>query len=301
MSAESIDLHMHSYYSDDGEYSPSELVEKCRICGIKVMSITDHNCVRGQDEGRAAALTAGITYIPGIEIDCVYKEKNLHVLGYGINHKSKDFTEIENNIEVQSVAASRKMVRVTQEMGFDVTELDMQEAAKDNYWKERWIPEMFAEVLLKKPEYADHPMLLPYRPGGERSDNPYVNFYWDYYSQGKAGYVKMEYPDLEKAVDIIHRNGGCAVLAHPGVNLKEREGLLEPIIATGIDGIEAFSSYHLREQCQLYYDAALRHRLFVTCGSDYHGKTKPAIFHGKHGGLIGEEEMRLQINRIADK
>lgn len=300
MATKSIDLHMHSYYSDDGEFSPSELVEKCRICGIKVMSITDHNCVRGQEEGRTAALAAGITYVPGIEIDCVFEETNLHVLGYGIDYKSMDFTDIEDNIESQSVAASRKMLRVTQEMGFRVTELDMQELAKDNYWKERWIPEMFAEVLLNKPEYENHPMLLPYRPGGERSDNPYVNFYWDYYSQGKAGYVKMEYPGLEKAVDIIHGSGGRAVLAHPGVNLKGREEQLELIIRTGIDGIEAFSSYHSAQQCEYYYDAAQRHKLFVTCGSDYHGKTKPAIFHGEHGALLDEDEMLCEISGITN-
>lgn len=298
MSAESIDLHMHSYYSDDGEFSPTELAEKCRLSGIEVMSITDHNCVRAQEEGKAAALAAGIAYIPGVEIDCVFQETNLHVLGYGIDYASEDFAEIENNIEVQSAAASRRMLHVTQEMGFDITELDMQELAKDNYWKERWIPEMFAEVLLNKPEYIEHPMLLPYRSGGKRSDNPYVNFYWDYYSQGKAGYVKMEYPALEKVVEIIHHNGGHAVLAHPGVNLKGREELLESIIRTGMDGIEVFSSYHSTQQCKYYYDAAQWHKVFFTCGSDYHGKTKPAIFHGKHGGLIDEEEMLCQISRI---
>ncbi len=26
-----IDLHMHSRYSDDGEYTPSELVEQCTV------------------------------------------------------------------------------------------------------------------------------------------------------------------------------------------------------------------------------------------------------------------------------
>ena len=84
----------------------------------------------------------------------------------------------------------------------------MEELAGDYYWKDRWTGEMFAEVLLGREEYKDHPLLLPYREGGARGDNPYVNFYWDFYSQGKCCYVKMEYPKLEQAVDIIHRNGG---------------------------------------------------------------------------------------------
>ena len=38
-----MDLHMHSYYSDDGEFSPEELVRQCAMSGIRVMSIADHN------------------------------------------------------------------------------------------------------------------------------------------------------------------------------------------------------------------------------------------------------------------
>ena len=30
-----IDLHMHSYYSDDGEFQPEELVQKCKEEGIR--------------------------------------------------------------------------------------------------------------------------------------------------------------------------------------------------------------------------------------------------------------------------
>ena len=46
MLGKTIDLHMHSYYSDDGEFTPEELVRKCSGSGIKVMAIADHNSVR---------------------------------------------------------------------------------------------------------------------------------------------------------------------------------------------------------------------------------------------------------------
>jgi predicted metal-dependent phosphoesterase TrpH len=136
---------------------------------------------------------------------------------------------------------------------------------------------MFAEVLLKKPEYRDHPLLRNYRPGGSRSDNPYVNFYWDFYSQGKPCYVKIDYPPIRKIVDLIHQNHGIAVLAHPGVNLNGKESMLPSIAALGVDGIEAFSSYHTQEQAEYYYRQAIEMGKLVTCGSDFHGKIKPAI------------------------
>lgn len=277
-----IDLHMHSLYSDDGQFTPTELVKKCAASGIKVMAVTDHNTVRANSEAKTAAAEHEIHYIPGIEIDCVYSDTEFHVLGYGIDFESNDFLEIEQNIARQNAHASYTMLSKIQALGFAVTREDMEIVSKDCYWKDKWTGEMFAEVLLAKPEYLEHPLLKPYRPGGGRSDNPYVNFYWDFCSAGKPCYTKMEFPPMEQMIDVIHRNAGLAVLAHPGANLKNKEHLLPGIAALGIDGIEACSSYHTAETSSFYYKEALRLKKFVSCGSDYHGKTKPAV---KIGGI----------------
>lgn len=122
-----MDLHMHSYYSDDGEFSPEELVRQCAMSGIRVMSIADHNSVRANDGGRQAARRAGIRYVSGIEIDCTFRGVNLHVLGYGFDDTSDDFADIEDNISSQAATASRQMLCATRKMGFDVTEEDMEE------------------------------------------------------------------------------------------------------------------------------------------------------------------------------
>ena len=298
MQTNRIDLHMHSFYSDDGECSPRELVGKCLESGIKVMAIADHNSVRANEQGKEAAGDAGITYIPAVEIDCTYEGVNFHVLGYGIDYTSPDFAGIEDNISRQGAAASVKMLHATRALGFEVTGEEMAALAGNNYWKDRWTGEMFAEILLDKTEYKEHPMLMPYRQGGERGDNPYVNFYWDYYSQGKPCYVEMRYPGLGQIVETIHGNGGYAVLAHPGVNLKGHEELLRPLIETGLDGIEAFSSYHSREQALDFYNQARNHNLFYTCGSDYHGKTKPSFYVGQHGCVMPYEEVLGQLGGL---
>lgn len=280
-----IDLHMHSRYSEDGEFTPAELVEQCSRQGITTMSITDHNCARANAEARTQAEAKGIRYISGIEIDCVYKGLDFHVLGYGIDEQSADFTRIEENIERQGFRASLERLEKTQVLGFHITQDEMWELSKDAYWKGSWSGELFAELLLAKPEYASHPLLRPYRPGGARSDNPYVNFYWDYYAQGKPCHVKMEYPPMDEITGIIHQNRGKAVLAHPGVNLKGREELLGEVLDLGMDGVEAFSSYHTRSQAAGFYRETQQRGLFTTCGSDYHGKTKPAISLGGYGEL----------------
>ena len=47
-----IDLHMHSNYSDDGEFTPKELADLCIERGVKYFAIADHNSVRGIEEGK---------------------------------------------------------------------------------------------------------------------------------------------------------------------------------------------------------------------------------------------------------
>lgn len=296
-----IDLHMHSYYSNDGEYSPAELVKKCSDADIHLMSIADHNTVRATEEALEAARSASITCLPGIEIDCTYENTDFHMLGYGMDWRAPIFAEIEKNVRRQGQSASLHMLEQTRKLGFAVTEEDMRQMAADSYWPETWTGEMFAEYLLAQPEYNDHPLLAPYRAGGARSDNPYVNFYWDYYSQGKPCFAEMYYPDMCHIIDIIHENGGLAVLAHPYVNLKRKKYLLGGIIDLGIDGIEAFSSYHTPSQTADALAVAQAHGLFVTCGSDFHGKTKPSIALRQHGCTIPGEEMERQMEALLER
>ena len=110
-----IDLHMHSQYSDDGEFAPEELVRQCCECDITVMSVTDHNCARANGEAEQAAQRYGIRYIPGIEIDCTYKGVDFHVLGYGIDWRSEDFASVEENIRHQCIDGSHHQLLKTQE------------------------------------------------------------------------------------------------------------------------------------------------------------------------------------------
>lgn len=292
-----IDLHMHSKFSDDGEFEPKELVEQSAAKSVEVLSITDHNCAKANKIAAPEAAKKGIWYIPGIEIDCVNLNVNFHVLGYGIDVESVDFQQIEENIIAQNSKTSMERLEKTNAMGFHVTEAEMWAMSRGRYMADTWTGEMFAELLLQKPEYQDHPLLLPYRAGGARSDNPYVNFYWDFYAQGKPGYVEIKYPAMKDVVDLIHDNHGLAVLAHPGMNLKGRFSMLDDILTLGFDGIEAFSSYHTREDADYFCQKALEKHLLITCGSDYHGKTKPAIQIGQHHCCLPLSEIRQQLEQ----
>jgi predicted metal-dependent phosphoesterase TrpH len=283
----SMDLHIHSCYSEDGEYTPSALLQMCIDADLSTMAIADHNCVKGAQEAIAVKETiekakgAHINYYPAIEIDCTFQDVNFHVLGYEINLKSPDFEAIEQNVRKQCAHTSKERLRLVNRMGFELTDTELIAVTAGGYWSENWTGEAFAEVLLKDERYLENDILRPYREGGSRSDNPYVNFYWDYCSQGKPCYAEMKFPDMRDVIEMIHQNGGKSVLAHPGVNLKGNFHRIDQLILLGLKGIEAYSSYHSPETAQWFFHKAKQFDLFVTRGSDFHGKTKPMIKLGR--------------------
>lgn len=279
-----IDLHMHSMYSDDGEYTPTQLVDMCHETGVKIMAIADHNWVKANEEAKKHADELGMTYIPAIEIDCTYKGVNLHVLGYGIDNQEV-FNQLGEDIEKQEIACSMKKLELTNALGFDLKKEQLDALSTNGVYT----GEMFGEALLNDSRYEDHELLKPYRQGGERSDNPYVNFYWDYYAQGKPCYTEIHFPTLEETIQLIHQHGGVALLAHPGNNLKGQFELFDEMVALGLDGVECFSSYHTTETNEYFYNKAKELNVLYTCGSDFHGKTKPSIHLGENGCLNPQE------------
>lgn len=272
-----IDLHMHSMYSDDGEYTPKQFVEMCHEKGIRIMAIADHNSVKAIDEASQKAQELGMQYIPAVEIDCTYEGINLHVLGYGIDYKHEDFVKLEENVLNQELACSMKKLELTNQLGFKVTKKDLDQLSSNGVYT----GEMFGEVLLGKEEYKDHELLKPYRDGGDRSDNPYVNFYWDFYAQGKPCYTEIVYPSLKETITLIHKHGGKAVLAHPGNNLKGKFEIFDEMMKLGYDGVECFSNYHTSDTVEYFFNKGKEYGIMTTYGSDFHGKTKPAIDLGE--------------------
>lgn len=60
-------LHVHTYHSD-GIHSPSVITGFAKLAGIKLLSITDHNEIRGTLWAASLSDKLGIIYFPGIEL-----------------------------------------------------------------------------------------------------------------------------------------------------------------------------------------------------------------------------------------
>lgn len=271
---EKIDLHIHSNYSDDGEFTVREILELCGQMQIEYLAITDHNTVKGVQEALVLAQKMGIQVIAGVELDCVHNGRNFHLLGYHFDYTRPIFAEIEQSIfEQEQNVAEQKIELIQKETQIPICAKEVFTIAGDRVVT----GELIAEVLLRKEDAKEYKALMPYLLGGNRSDNPYVNFYWDYFSQGKPAYVEIKYISMIESIELIHATGGIAILAHPKQNLQSDYVFLDQLIKIGIDGIEAYSSYHSRMEAKYFNAIAQKNKLIVTCGSDFHGKIKPAI------------------------
>lgn len=270
------DLHIHSNYSSDGEFEVSDIISKSLAQNIDYLSLTDHNSVKGIDEAIVLAGKAGITFIPGIEIDCNFEGIDLHVLGYRTNWKSADFSQLEESVYSKVMDSFAEMIHNIQKLGFIIDANAVLAQAKGK------LPtgELIAEVMLSDEKYYS-PLLIPYMEGGERSDMPYINFYLDYFAQGKPAFVPINFISYKNAIDLIKDNGGIPIVAHPGLNLKNKENIVETLLDNGAEGLEVFNNYHSMEQINYFADTIQKRNTIMTCGSDFHGKTKPLINIGQ--------------------
>lgn len=290
----SFDLHMHSCYSNDGEFTPQELIHMAEEAHLTTIALSDHNTPKGIAEMVRLAEAKGIRVIPAMEFDTLFEELEVHVLGYGIDYEQPYFQSLFNALSERKKAVQIKRVEKIRE----VFDLDIDPAALlQQYAGKNPFPSIVHHIM---EQYKDKEEFADYQPGGRRCEPQPVNFYWDMCSAGKPCYVRVEYPSLKDTVQHIHDAGGIAVLAHPWLNFYQKEERLQRALDEGIDGIEAYSNYHEAKHNR-YYDAYCReHGVLMTCGSDFHGKMKPKIRMGEYGYEKddGEEILHTFLKRL---
>jgi hypothetical protein len=121
------------------------------------------------------------------------------------------------------------------------------------------------------------------RCGAVRS---YEEAFSRYIGTGKPAYVPKKVLLPSEAINLVHQAGGVAVLAHPALDNTFR--FLDELMAVGLDGIEVYHSSHSQSDVDRCREAARRHRLVMTGGSDYHGRDD------RHGA-IGSQAVPVEL------
>ena len=247
-----VDFHMHSIYSD-GVKSPEGLLRHAIDCNLSMMALTDHDEIDGIKALRTAQLELDpnetIKIINGCEFSADYKDKSIHILGYCFDENNEELNDFITFFKRKREERIDEIIRRCNIEGYYITKEDLIKQFPDT--KAYGRPHI--GTLLINGGYAKD--VNEVFRGILRKDSPcYVPK------------VKVEVPYI---IDIIHKAGGLAVMAHP--KLVSSDEYVVEMLAYDFDGMEVYHTKHNDDDVKRYKALATEHNLFITGGSDYHG------------------------------
>ena len=254
-----IDLHLHTTASD-GTDSPAELVAACCAAGLTIVGVADHDTVAAVPDMAQAARDAGIGFVPGIEITAAWQGRDIHILGYFLDHRSPELLALLGAQRADRIRRTRLVAGRLEALGAPID----------------------IEALIVRSK--GRPLLRPHIAqalvdGGHVRDDREA--FDRYLGDDKPAFVPRAGATPVEVVALIRRAGGVSSLAHPGIT--QQDGLIPELAAAGLDALEVYHADHSVEDATRYVALAGRLGLAVTGGSDYHG----ARSHHAHGfGVI---------------
>lgn len=278
----SIDLHIHSSYSD-GAFTPSELVARARQRAVNVLAIADHDTVAGVHEAVAAGQANGIEVISAVELSVQFENvKDVHLLGYGIDCDDgvflKSLSDFRNGRESRNDEIVIRVNSLLQDEG--KLALSLAEVRR------------FACGAIGRPHIARALLERNYVRTVEEAFQRYLV---------PCNVPKMYWP-IEEAINELHRIGGVAVLAHPTSitrDFKELRAIVGKLVDSGLDGIEVFNNMARPDEMEHLRRLAVESGLVITAGSDFHGlEDGLEIGTGREGISFDSELLRPLNDRI---
>lgn len=240
------DLHLHSTVSD-GWRDPDEVAHQAADAGVRVMALTDHDSFFGVTRARAAAHRRGLGYVPALEVTTFPPRQMRHILGHGVDMEDRRLLAMVRRTQGVLRRQAEAWIEVLREQGIG------RELGLEAYQHKAMVmPGAILKVILQ------HRLMS--EPDAWASVRKAVDF------MPEEFYSPM--PSPQEAIETIHRAGGLAVHAHPGV-VPDQQMMKE--LLPLLDGLEVYTRRHRPEQIATYEELAREHGLLMTVGTDYHG------------------------------
>jgi predicted metal-dependent phosphoesterase TrpH len=267
-----IDLHIHSTASD-GEMTPEEIVDFALEKGLKKIAITDHEILHGSFRAIEYSKDKDLEVVPGVEIG-VNSEflglYDLHIVGLFVDFDNSELSALMDRLKIAREVQKKEIIDNLNSLGYDITFDELHEEANGGSYGRPHI----ASILMRKynQEFESFQSIFDELLGSGGKANVW---------QWKAG--------MKETIDIIHRAGGVAVLAHPLIfhDFSGRhtwENVVERFVEAGGDGVEVdyfYGKYFAKDEeesrrfVDLARSVALRNGLVVSGGGDFHKKSDP--------------------------
>ncbi|WP_300161402.1 PHP domain-containing protein [Solidesulfovibrio sp.] len=272
-----IDLHTHSTASD-GSLSPGELVALAAKKGLVAVALTDHDTLEGLPEARAAGEVHHIDVVAGVELSVADGERSVHLLGLFLPDRPGPLAEALAYLRERRHNRNRRILEKLHALGVPLEYKAVTELAKG---------------AVGRPHIAQALLAMGAVTSFKEAFSRYLG------AHGRA-YVPKDKLTLERAVELIHAEGGLAALAHPymlGLAGPALAAAVERCRNAGLDAIEALYTEHSQAQTLEYLALSRRFGLAVTGGSDFHGAAKPEVELGRGRGNLRVDISVLDLLR----
>ena len=253
-----IDLHIHTNASD-GTYTPAELLKKIQEAGIKIFAVTDHDTINGALEmKKILENNSQIKFIKGIEFSCRTKNSKMHILGFNYDENNKFFQDVlRAGNELRHEKFFKRIEFLRDKFNITFTEEEIENLLK--------IPSV------GKPHLGNLIVKKNFASTRAEAIEKFID-------KCKTGNDKV---DADFAINSINNSGGVAVWAHPLGGEREEElsrekflEILDELISYGLKGLECYYSKYEISKCEWLADIAKEKNLYISGGSDCHGKNK---------------------------
>lgn len=257
------DLHLHTTKSD-GVWQPQRLFEEIRARGLHYFSITDHDCIDAYPVPKDLRERC----IPGMEVDSHHGGHTVHILAYGIVDPNCDLLlrlreQRDNRVERMNAMIARLQ---TLDVLVSMDEVRAQVTGAATLGRPHLARALVAKGVVSSVQEA----------------------FDRYLADEGDGFVALERLTSAQIIDMIHRCGGVAVIAHP---MRLRQPVhLEELCELGADGIEVQHPTADVQAQEMLRALARKRNVLVTGGTDFH---EPA---GERG--IGVEISQDEIDAL---
>lgn len=248
-----IDLHVHTTASD-GQYTPTQIIEKASEKNIKVIAITDHDSFAGVNEAMTAGEKLGVKVIPGIELNISFPTGEFHLLGLGINNPSDSLKCIVENVIKYRNERNQAIISKMNEDGVQIT---LDELLTD-----------FPNTVIGRPHFAAELVKHGVVKTRQQAFDQYLG-------RGRKWYTPRICTNLDEAIVAIRESGGVPVVAHPMslyLSWGKLPDMLKDCYDKGVAGIEAFHPGARVTECLRLEELGRKIGFIITAGSDFHGE-----------------------------
>lgn len=253
------DYHIHTNYSD-GVFSPEKIVDLALDAGLQAIALTDHDNVLSHEVAKEYLKTkeVDLKLIQGIEVNTLYKDYEVHILGYFPDATKSDFKHMLKTQQQARVKQTKEILAL----------LSKKEGIKIKFED---VKNMVAEGgSIGRPHIAK----AITNAGGTSN---IMEAYSKYIHRSSSVYVERKTVSPFDAVEVIYDSGGIPVIAHP-YDIDIAEKLIKELMNCGLRGIEAYHRKHSPAIVEYFSSMAENLGLIVTGGSDFHA---PNIMNGQ--------------------